>query len=195
MKVALTGGVASGKSMVAQRFRSLGVSVADSDQIAREVVRPGTAGYAEVVAAFGSKVVAADRTLDRKLLRDLIFSDPAQKLQLESIVHPRVLEALWRTPAGAHAYVVLEIPLLIETGMQERVDRVLVVDCPTRLQIQRLVSRDGISREQAQAMLAAQLPREQRLAYADDLIVNDGDPEPVFKAVAYLHDQYNQLAN
>ncbi|TAH46578.1 MAG: dephospho-CoA kinase [Gammaproteobacteria bacterium] len=193
--VALTGGIASGKSTAERLFAALGVEILDADLIAREVVAPGSEGLARIVEAFGTSALTADGTLDRKAMRERVFADAPARRTLESIIHPRVRATLKsRAQAAGGPYVMLVIPLFVESGDYAWVDRVLVVDVPRETQIDRLIARDGISREQAEAMLDAQATREQRLAAADDVIDNRADPDSLKAAVELLHRRYLQLA-
>ncbi|MGH8125566.1 MAG: dephospho-CoA kinase [Rhodanobacteraceae bacterium] len=194
--VALTGGVASGKSEVARRFEAMGVRVYDADVAAREVVAPGQAALAEIEFVFGTKVLNADGSLDRRAVREHVFADSAARKRLEGIIHPRV-NAWLRRRVGMDRgpYCMLAIPLLAENREDYRwVDRVLTVDAPEALQVVRLTQRDGITREHAGQMLAAQATREQRLAIADDVIVNDGKEAALDAQVAKLHARYLELA-
>lgn len=194
--VALTGGVASGKSAVARRFEALGVNVYDADAAAREVVASGAPALTEIEFVFGANALRDDGTLDRRALRERIFEDSDARKKLEAIVHPRVREWLRRRAAmDRGAYCMLAIPLLAETWPHYAfVDRVLLVDAPENSQIERLMCRDGVSREQATQTLAAQATREQRRALAQDVIVNDGDEAALDAAVAALHARYLELA-
>jgi dephospho-CoA kinase len=194
--VALTGGVASGKSAVARRFEALGVPVHDADAAARAVVEPGEPALAEIEAAFGPQVLNAAGTLDRRALRDRIFDDAAARRKLESIVHPRVHAWLLQHVAMDRGpYCMLMIPLLAETWPQyDFVDRVLVVDAPAGLQVERLMRRDGVTHEQARRTLDAQATRAQRRALAQDVIVNDGDEPALAPRIAALHAKYLALA-
>ncbi|MCL2316174.1 MAG: dephospho-CoA kinase, partial [Actinomycetia bacterium] len=164
-RVALTGGIAAGKSMVAARMGELGAILVDSDVLARQVVEPGTDGLAAVVARFGRGVLRDDGTLDRAALGALVFTDPGARADLEAITHPRVRAARQAILDGAapDAVVVAVIPLLVETGQQGAYDQVVVVDVPEAVQVARLVARDGLTTEQAWARLHAQAPREARL--------------------------------
>lgn len=196
--IALTGGIASGKSEVERRFRTLGVHVADADVAAREVVEPGTAGLAEIVDAFGSGVLDAGGALDRPAMRRRVFADDAARLQLEAIIHPRVRAAL-RTAcqAAGGPYAIAAIPLFAEAGPDAYVtwvDRVLVVDVPVAVQLERLLRRDGIDEALAWRMIRAQATRDQRLAVADDVIANDGPLEALDALVGALHGRYLELA-
>ena len=194
--VALTGGIASGKSVVEHRFALRGVGIIDADLIAREVVAAGTPGLAEVVQAFGNDVLAADGSLDRKAMRERVFADPEARHRLEHIVHPRVRHAMQEALGKMRgSYGILVIPLFVESGEYGWVDRVLVVDVDRETQISRLLKRDGITRELAEAMLDAQATREQRLSVADDVIDNSLDLEALDAAVDELHERYLVLAD
>lgn len=195
IRVGLTGGIASGKSTVARLFAGLEVPVIDLDQVAREVVAPGEPALAEIVAAFGPEVLDESGRLDRAGVRARVFQDDAARRRLEAIVHPRILEAAVRRAAEAGgAYQVIVAPLLVEFGLVEWVDRVLVVDCPEEQQLRRLLARDGGDEALARAILAAQASREQRLAAADDLIVNDGPLVRLNDAVLALDALYREIA-
>lgn len=194
--VALTGGIASGKSAVADRFAALGVDLIDADLVARELVAPGQPALAELAAAFGTGILLPDGQLDRRGMRERVFADAGARRQLEGILHPRIREEL-RRRAGrvARAYGMLVVPLLVESGPHYAwVDRVLVVDVPRALQLGRLTERDGIDVALANAMLDAQASREQRLALADDVIDNSGSLADLDDAVAALHARYLALA-
>ena len=192
--IALTGGIASGKSEVERRFRALGVQVADADIAAREVVEPGTPGLAEIVSAFGAGVLGPDGTMDRPAMRRRVFADDAARLRLEAIIHPRVRAALREAcEAAPGPYAIAAIPLFAEAGPEAYapwVDRVLVVDVPVEVQLERLLKRDGIDEALAWRMIRAQATREERLAVADDVIANDGPLELLDGIVAQLHQRY-----
>ncbi|KAA2284933.1 dephospho-CoA kinase [Arenimonas fontis] len=192
--IAVTGGVASGKSAACQAFADLGVHVADADLAARVVVEPGQPALAEVVAAFGPEVLQPDGRLDRATMRQRVFADPVARKRLEGLLHPRIRERLKVECAQAPGpYVVVAIPLLAEGGGRAAypwLDRVLVVDVPEAVQTARLRARDGIEAGLAQRMIAAQASRAQRLALADDVIVNDGSPADLRAAVGRLHARY-----
>jgi dephospho-CoA kinase len=194
-RVALTGGIASGKSTVADLFAALGVPVIDTDVIAREVVEPGRPALAQVVEAFGPGVLDAEGRLDRKRMREHIFADPGARGRLEAILHPAIRAEMERqSQAAVGPYQVLVIPLLAEGSRRDHVDRVLLVDVPEELQIQRVMWRDGVSHEQALASLNAQATRAQRLAMADDVLRNTGRVDDLREQVAKLHRQYLGLA-
>lgn len=195
LRIGLTGGIASGKTTVAELFAARGVPVLDTDQIARDVVAPGTPGLEEVAQAFGPGVLAADGSLDRRALRERVFADPAERRRLEAMLHPRIRAELERRSAAAGGpYQVLVIPLLVEGDGRTRVDRVLVVDCPEEVQVARLVARDGGTEAGARAILGAQATRAERLAAADDVIENHGAREALEAAVAALDTHYRRLA-
>lgn len=191
LRVGLTGGIASGKSTVARLFARLGVPIIDTDVIARDVVAPGTALLQRVEQELGPGLIGADGALQRRKLRERVFAEPEARRRLEALLHPAIRAEVARQSAeAAGAYHILVIPLLVEGQGRIPVDRVLVVDCPEELQIQRLQARDGSSAGEARAMLAAQTSRAARLAAADDVIVNDGDPGRLEAAVAALHRKY-----
>jgi dephospho-CoA kinase len=195
LRIGLTGGIASGKSTVAQRFATLGVPVIDADEIARVVVEPGTPGLASVVRRFGPDVLASDGVLDRRKLRGIVFADPAARRDLEAILHPLIRAETDRRCANAGGpYQVLAIPLLIEGGGRASIDRILVVDVGEETQIARVMARDHSSREQAKAILGAQASRSARLAAAHDVLVNDRDVATLRQAVDELHQRYMTLA-
>lgn len=195
LRIGLTGGIASGKSTVERLFAAHGVPIIDSDVIAREVVALGTPGLAQVRARFGDEVLLADGRLDRRALRRLVFADPAARRDLETIVHPLIRSAMAeRSAAAGGPYQINVIPLLVEGGRRATLDRVLVVDCPEALQIERVMQRDHITEAEARAILAAQVSRSERLAAADDVIVNDGDAAALQAQVDALHAKYLRLA-
>ncbi|HRA57989.1 MAG TPA: dephospho-CoA kinase [Thermomonas sp.] len=194
----LTGGIASGKSMVEARFRALNIVVADADVAAREAVAAGSDGLAEVVAAFGSSILTADGNLDRAAMRQRVFAESAARKTLEAIVHPRVRTALAETCRSAQSpYVIASIPLLAESGGRGAypwLDRILVVDAAVGVQLARLQQRDGIDDGLAQRMIVAQASRQQRLAIADDVLVNDGALDVLDAQVVALDQLYRRLA-
>lgn len=196
--IGVTGGVASGKSEVTRRFEALGVVVADADVAARAAVAPGSAGLAAVVNAFGSEVLAPDGSLDRAAMRQRVFGDDAARRQLESIIHPLVRAQLRRDcEEAAGAYALAAIPLLAEGGGRVAypwLHRILVVDVSSEVQRSRLMQRDGIDAALAERMIVAQASRAQRLAIADDVIVNDGGLEELEVHVRQLDRRYRVLA-
>lgn len=189
--VALTGGVASGKSVVAARLARHGVPIVDADVVAREVVAHREPAFAQIAAEFGNGVLHADGSLDRAALRALVFSDPARRARLEALLHPLILERMRAQAAATCApYVVLAIPLLVESGAaREGIDHVVVVDASEHVQFARLVARDGISEQLARSMIAAQASRAQRLALADDVLRNDGTLDALHSEVDALHER------
>jgi dephospho-CoA kinase len=193
--IALTGGIASGKTAVAELFAKLDVPVLDTDQIARDIVAPGSATLGQLVAEFGTEILDAHGRLDRARMRERVFSDPQQRRKLEAITHPAIRAELARRSAAAGGdYQIHVIPLLVESGRAEAYDRVLVVDCPVEAQIARLMARDGTSRAQAEEILAAQVSREERLDAAHDVIENTGTLADLQDFVATLHRNYALLA-
>jgi dephospho-CoA kinase len=193
--VALTGGIASGKSAVSRRFAELGVSVVDADAIARDLVRPGAPALGEIAAAFGPQILGADGSLERAEMRAIVFGDEEARRKLEAILHPRVrAEMLVRTDTATGPYVLLVVPLFVETAGYGWVDRVLVVDLPRDVQLARAIARDNMPPSLAEAMIDAQVSREQRLAIADDVIDNSGPPEALDAQVDALHWRYVELA-
>ena len=194
-RVGLTGGIASGKSTAAKFFAALGVPILDSDRVARDVVEPGQPPLERLVERFGPAILTPDGHLDRPALREIVFSDPKARADLEALTHPAIgaaLEAQSATVGGL--YQILVIPLLVEKNLSSHVDRVLVVDCSEALQIRRLRERDGSTPEQVQAILRAQAPRALRLKAADDVITNDADISAVRQQAAALHPRYLELA-
>jgi dephospho-CoA kinase len=195
LRIGLTGGIASGKSTVAQRFTDLRVPVIDADVAARAVVAPGTPGLAGVIERFGPAVLAQNGELDRRALRDLIFSNPGARRDLESLLHPLIRADMERSADQAVGpYIVMAIPLLIEGGPSDRVDRILVVDVDEAVQLRRVMERDGCTAEQARAILASQASRSARLAAADDVLQNTGTVTDLRQAVDHLHERYLRLA-
>jgi dephospho-CoA kinase len=196
LRIGLTGGIASGKSTVTQRFAELGVPVIDADVASRHVVEPGEPGLEQVVHRFGPGILDTNGSLDRRALRALIFSDPASRHALDAILHPLIRAEMEDQAATARGpYLVLAIPLLVEGGRaRNRVDRVLVVDVDETTQLKRVQTRDGGTADQARAILASQASRETRLAAADDVLWNSGSVADLRQSVDRLHEQYLQLA-
>ncbi|MDY6947593.1 MAG: dephospho-CoA kinase [Pseudomonadota bacterium] len=193
--IGLTGGIASGKSAVAEIFAQLGTPVLDTDQIARDVVEPGAPTLARLVEEFGKDILDADGRLDRARMRARVFADPEQRKRLEAITHPAIREELAaRAQRAQGPYQIHVIPLLIESGRNELYDRVLLVDATEEAQLERLTARDNSSAELAQQILAAQASREDRLEAADDVIVNTGTLEDLHQFVQTLHRNYTLLS-
>ncbi|MCD6440078.1 MAG: dephospho-CoA kinase [Halomonas sp.] len=193
MIIGLTGGIGSGKSTVARAFGELGIGWVDADDVAREVVAVGEPALAAIAEHFGTDVLNSDGTLNRSALRTIIFEDPAQRQWLESVTHPKVRERLLLHLDRLQAqspYVLLVSPLLFESGQDKLVNRTLVIDVPESLQLSRTLARDGVSESQVRAILAAQLPREERLAKGNDVIDNSGDHANMMRQVIQLDRRY-----
>lgn len=189
--MALTGGIASGKTAVSDRLAALGAAVIDTDLIAREVVEPGQAALEEIAKGFGHEVLAADGSLDRRALRRIVFNDETARHRLENILHPQIEARVRERIAEQHQapYVLLVVPLLIETGLFNDADHIVVVDTPESVQIQRLTQRDGIDEQQARNILAAQASRQQRLERATHIIDNGDSLEALLQQVERLHEE------
>ncbi len=195
LRIGLTGGIASGKSTAADLFAARGVPIIDTDKIARDVVEPGQPPLERLVERFGPGILTPDGHLDRPKLREIVFSDPKARADLEALTHPAIGSAVEALAAAAGGpYQILVIPLLVEKGLAGRFDRVLVVDCPEEMQLERLQKRDGSSSEQARAMLNAQASRAARLKAAHDVIHNESDVAALREQVATLHQRYLDLA-
>jgi dephospho-CoA kinase len=193
--VGLTGGIASGKSLVGAMFVKLGAVLVDTDVVAREVVAVGEPGLAAIRAEFGSAVLLPSGELDRRALRSRIFADDAKRQTLDSILHPLIrARTQAKLAALAAPYVLVAVPLLVETSFGDLVDRILVVDCPEALQLERLMRRDAIPKTEALAMLRAQTDRAMRLKAAHDVIDNSGTPDATRRQVELLHRRYLDLA-
>lgn len=193
--IGLTGGIGSGKSTVADLFAARGASIVDTDQIAHSLTAPGGAAMPAIVAEFGAEFADANGALDRARMRALVFADPAAKVRLEAILHPRIRDAaLAEAEAATGSYVMFAVPLLVESGTwRARVTRVLAVDCPEEVQIARVMARNNLSETQVRAIMATQASRQQRLAAADDIIENGGGIEALEPQIARLHDLYLQM--
>ena len=194
--VGLTGGIGSGKSTVADLFVEQGAALVDTDAIAHELTGPGGAAMPLLVEAFGAQVARPDGAMDRATMRRLVFADPAAKLRLEGLLHPLIRQlSAERCRAATAPYVILAVPLLVESGTyRERCDRIVVVDCPESLQIERVIARNGMRRDEVLAIMAAQASRAQRLAVADDVVVNDAGRTKIYDRVAELHLKYLLLS-
>lgn len=189
--IGLTGGVASGKSTVGRLFMALGAPLLDGDDVAREVVAPPSPALAAIAARFGPEYLQADGSLDRRRLRERVFAEPAARRDLEAITHPLIRQRIveWQERQTA-PYCILSVAILVESGMDSLVDRILVVDAPVETQLERLVQRDGIAEPLARQMIAAQAPRRQRLARADDTIDNALPQQALEPQVQRLHQLY-----
>ena len=194
--VGLTGGIGCGKSTVADMFGARGATVIDTDQIAHQLTAPGGAAIPAIRTRFGEQFLSADGAMDRAGMRELIFADPAAKMALETILHPLIRNETERMATQAPGvYLLFVVPLLIEAGAwQQWVSRILVVDCPEALQIQRVMQRSKLTEQQVRAFMATQASRDERLAAADDVIVNDKDTTALEAQIARLHQLYCGLA-
>lgn len=196
LRIGLTGGIASGKSTVADMFAARGITVIDTDRIARELVQPGQPALHAVQAEFGKEILDARGRLDRAAMRRLVFSDADARQRLEKILHPLIQqETLRRISEADGDYIVVVVPLLTGSSLRDHLDRILVVDCDEVTQLARLQQRDAESADQARRILAAQATREQRLAIADDVIHNDSSIESLAAQLSALHDTYLALAH
>ena len=195
MRVGLTGGIGSGKSTVAELFAALGVPIIDADVIARELVEPERPAYREIVAQFGLGILNTDRSLNRARLREHVFADTAARVRLEAILHPRIRSIMeQRAQLSRGPYVLMVAPLLLENGLEDMVDRVLVVDTTDATQVARVRARSGLSEREIRAIIATQVSRNERRSRAHDVIDNDGDREALTETVAALHKRYLMLA-
>ncbi len=191
LRIGLTGGIASGKTLVADMFAKLGIPVIDTDKIARQVVARGQPALAEVTAEFGARILTPEGELDRTSLRQIVFQDEPLRRRLEAIVHPRIREmTLQASETAGGPYQVLVVPLLIESDFQQLVDRILVVDCPESVQRERLLVRDTETPEQVERMMDAQLSRSRRLEAANDIIDNSGTQDATRRQVETLHRKF-----
>lgn len=190
--VGLTGGIGSGKSAAADEFARLGATVVDTDAIAHELTQSGGSAIPEVERIFGKDMIGASGAMDRRKMRERVFADPPAKRALEALLHPMIREeSRRRIDAAQGPYVVHVVPLLVESAdYRSRVDRVLVIDCPEALQIERVRARSGLSEQEVRAMIASQASRADRLAAADDVIDNSGSLDALRKQVAALHQRY-----
>ena len=195
LRIGLTGGIGSGKSTVAALLTTRGVPVIDTDEIAHRLIETGQSALNEIVRVFGQGILDATRRLDRNKLRERVFANAAERLQLEAILHPRIREIVSEKLDELHApYCILVVPLLIESGFIDLVDRVLVVDASEGAQIQRTAARSGLTEPEIRKIMAAQVSRAQRLQKADDVIDNNGDRKHLEKEVERLHQWYLSLA-
>lgn len=194
--VGLTGGIGSGKTTVADLFVEHGAALVDTDAIAHELTAANGAAMPALIAEFGAAIAGSDGALDRVAMRRRVFADSSARARLEGILHPQIRELSAARCREAHSpYVVLAVPLLIESGTyRERCDRVVVVDCPERLQVERVMARNGMRYDEVEAIMAAQATRAQRLAVADDVVVNDAGREELEQQVARLHRKYLVLS-
>lgn len=194
--VGLTGGIGSGKSAVAAEFAKLGVTVVDSDAIAHALTAPGGSAIDAIRREFGAQAIAPDGAMDRARMRSVVFGDPVARSRLEGILHPAIREEAERQLRKAKSiYAIHMVPLLVESGdLRKRCDRILVIDCPEPVQIQRVQARSGLSEEEVRSIIAAQASRQERLAVADDVIDNSGPPGALAPQVLATHEKYLKLA-
>lgn len=194
--VGLTGGIGSGKTTVANILQARGAAVIDTDQIAHQLTAPGGAAIPQIHTQFGAAFLTPEGAMDRAKVREYVFAEPAAKARLESILHPLIrIETERAAEESRGLYLVFVVPLLVESGAWKgRVSRVLVVDCPEEVQVARVMSRSALTETQVRAIMAAQVPRQVRLAAADDVIVNDGEPTALAPQVERLHALYATLA-
>lgn len=194
--VGLTGGIGSGKSTVAELFVEQGAALVDTDAIARELTAAGGAALPMLIAEFGQEISAPDGAMDREAMRRQVFADPSARTRLEGILHPLIRQiSAERCRAATAPYVILAVPLLVESGAwRERCDRIVVVDCPESLQIARVMARNGLAADEVKAIMAVQATRQQRLAAANDVVVNDGARTKIYGQVKALHLKYLLLS-
>ena len=193
--IGLTGGIGSGKSVASDKFKSLGIVVVDADVASRTVVEPGKPALKEIQDHFGSGIITAEGKLDRNKLREIIATDSKERKWLESVLHPKIGEQITKEISESTSiYTLFVAPLLLETNSQEMCSRVVVVDVPKDVQIQRTAKRDKVSSNQVEQMVAAQMKREKRLEKADDVLLNNGTIEDLEKQVEELHKKYIQMA-
>lgn len=197
LRIGLTGGIGAGKTVVSEKFKQFyNTPVIDADTISRQLMQVGSETYKEIIAAFGEKVITNTGELDRKFLRDVVFSDATKRIQLESIIHPKVRTEINRQVKSLRSpYCLIVIPLLIESNMQSIVDRILVVDALKHHQLERVKLRDQCSKEHVENILNAQLDPQERLQHADDIITNNGDLEDLDHQIHALHQKYLALVH
>ena len=195
LKIGLTGGIGCGKTTATNYFAKLGVPIIDADEIARELVEPGMPALIKIRQIFGKETISYNGSLNRKALRNIIFSDPIQKKKLESILHPRVYAEMQRRVDRLHnEYAILSIPLLLETKMEYFVDRILIIDCSVEAQFERVKKRDRLNDERIQSILNSQVSRDQRLLSGDDIIDNSGSTTALEESLKKLHNLYVSLS-
>lgn len=196
LRIGLTGGIGSGKSTVCRLFAAYGVPIIDADEVSRELVEPGQPALAAILDYFGETLLTHEGRLDRARLRALIFAQPQQRQKLEALLHPLIRQRMLQLAQATSApYLIFAIPLLVESGWQALVDRILVVDSPVELQYLRTAERDRTSRSQVEAIIATQAPREARLNLADEIIDNSGDMAHLQRQVEQLHQRYLRMAS
>lgn len=194
--VGLTGGIGSGKTAASDYLASKGITVVDADLASRVIVSPGQAALAAIETRFGNGVIAADGTLDRRALRDIVFADDAARRDLEAITHPAIgAEIMRQLQSSTSPYTVLVSPLLLETSQHQLTNRVLLVDVPETVQVQRTQARDEVPASQVEAIIAAQMSRAEKQQKADDIVVNDGTLEDLHRQLDQLHTHYLEMAH
>ena len=194
LKIGLTGGIGSGKSAACEIFSELGVPVIDADDIAHKLVKPGMPAFKEIIRLFGNEVISANGTLDRKIIRDKVFANEIDRKKLENILHPAVYEEIAVQVKSINSrYCIISIPLLLETDASKTVDRILVVDVPRELQLERAVNRDKTNNSDIDAIIDSQISREARLSAADDIVDNRGDINDLRKKICDLHEFYSNI--
>lgn len=195
LRIGLTGGIGCGKSSVSAIFRELGAAIVDSDVIARQIVHPGSEALTEITRRFGSEVLNRDGSLDRARMRKLVFHDANKRQELEALLHPLIRQEMLRQIAALDCtYVIVAIPLLLEKGWQELLDRILVVDCSEEQQLERSGSRDGSTADTIRRIINSQIGRRERLAAADDIIDNSGSIDSLRPQIEALHKRYLEMA-
>lgn len=195
LRIGITGGIGCGKTTVCDLFEELGINIIDADIVAREIVQPDKVAHQEIVEAFGSEILSENYEIDRKKLRNIVFDQPEKLQQLEKITHPRIISSMRaQVSKTTSPYCIQCIPLLFEKKLREEVDRVLVIDLPTKVQKKRVAARDGINIAQVEAIMSNQLERKQRLSLANDVITNNGLVSDLRPQVIALHKQYLSLA-
>lgn len=193
--IGLTGGIGSGKTVVSDHFKSLGINVVDADVVSRVVVEPGRPALQQIADRHGADILLEDGSLDRRKLRDIVFNNPEEKKWLESLLHPLIgIETAQQLQASTSPYTIFVSPLLLEIGQYKMTQRVLVVDVPESIQLERTSLRDSTTPENVQAIMDTQSKRQDRTDRADDVILNDGDIPSLLKKVDALHQQYLELA-
>ena len=193
-KIGLTGGIASGKTTVSDCFKNIGIQIIDADDISHEITEPNGSAFNEIIESFGINIIDKKGYIDRKKMRSIIFDDPAKKKVLEAIIHPKVSENIFKSVTNSNeCYLIISVPLLVETGMNRFMDRTLLVDCSEETQIERLMNRDQISSDQAKIILSNQATRKERQNVADDLIVNEKNVtlNELRTEVLKLHEYYS----
>lgn len=195
LKIGLTGGIGSGKSTVCRLFAEFGVPIVDADLIARQLVEPGKPALSMIAASFGLQMLNQDGSLNRAKLRDVVFADADSKRELDGIMHPLVYEQIAADVNALTAeYCVIAVPLLLESKNAYAVNRVLLIDCPVEAQIERVIARDKLTRQQVHTIINSQMSRQERLSKADDVIENIAGPEQLAEQVKRLHNSYILLA-